>query len=573
MPLKRPLHLRDEAPDQQEDASALKRRRPCPGASSSLCAPPPSRDIISALSDELLVRIFGYMDERALLGLSPVSKRFQRIASDSQLWRPHYYHRFILPRAHRIPGFRPRPSPTLAPSTADSPRRCSRLLLDAPGVSSSGTVDQVDWKKQYKLRHNWSRGRCAVDQVPVRHVEPSPPPESQTLVKVVEGLAVTVDTDAGLRAWDLRPRKDMAQADLGLGMRPTCLAVDDQRLSEGLLGTAVGFQDGTFGIWRLHARDRTFVPRFMQTKSHFGPLVAIAYSHPYVLTATQFGFISLYTFDQYDPDDTETEPEFVDPTQPVPDLQDALLPDPLQLTSLKSHSTRMPLALSIRRAAASVIASIVYTFDAVGGWAIGIQDLDIHRAPNRSRPDVVSSRVAFTLPTQTRKSATPSPMSSPTPLSGRWSNPADDTADGPIRLCYSHPYLLATLPDNCMVLHLCTSTATSLSIAPGIRLWGHTSGISDAEITPRGKAVSVSTRGDEIRLWELEGRVGGSSVEVRPRSQDGKDHEGLRPNLWGLSGYDNLPDKKNWVGFDNEVVVVLKESGDGSESLVVYDFT
>jgi hypothetical protein len=147
--------------------------------------------------------------------------------------------------------------------------------------------------------------------------------------------------------------------------------------------------------------------------------------------------------------------------------------------------------------------------------------------------------------------------------------------DGPIRLCYSHPYLLATLPDNTLVLHLCTSTASTLSISPGIRLWGHTSGISDAEITPRGKAVSVSTRGDEIRVWELEGRVGGTSVEVRPRqpSDDAERHVKARDFSHTPTVVADLDDKKNWVGFDDQMVVVLKEARDGRESLMVYDFT
>ena len=101
-----------------------------------------------------------------------------------------------------------------------------------------------------------------------------------------------------------------------------------------------------------------------------------------------------------------------------------------------------------------------------------------------------------------------------------------------------------------------------------MRLWGHTSGISDADITPRGKAVSVSTRGSEIRLWELEGKVGGSSVAVRPRQPD------LDEVVSSASeGEDvQLDERKNWVGFDEKMVIVLKEAR-GRDSLMVYDFT
>jgi len=597
----------DDDSDQHRDAKRRRSRSPLvpPTARTRHHHPPSRRDLFATLSDELLLRILSFMDERALLDVSPVSHRFHRVAADSQLWRPHYYRRFILPRAHRIPGFR-----TAARSSSKLHYAGQRFLwadggwgrrggLTAPGdVDADGgandpaaaIADSVDWKKQYRLRHNWARGRCAVDEVPVHAAERSPPPEWQTLVKVVDGLAVTADAESGLRAWDLKTRKAIAQRHLrsadGVLSPPTCLAVDDQHLARGTLDISAGFEDGTFGIWRFDAKRRKLTLVHRQAKGYFGELVAVAYGHPYVLTATRLGFITLYTFDDREQGSTEKPDDVGAPPRPdePPALRgkgadDALLPQPRQLTSLKSHSTRLPLALSIRRMATSVVASIAYTFDAVGGWAIGVQDLDI-RPTETCRPDVVSSRVAYTLPTQTRNSATPSPESTPTrtaarsPKHGLGSRDQGDD-DGPIRLCYSHPYLLATLPDNTLVLHLCTSTATSLSISPGIRLWGHTSGISDAEITPRGKAVSVSTRGDEIRVWELEGRVGGSSVEVKPRQHDnasgsmaGGDQR--RPSSRGSNTGE---DKKNWVGFDDEMVVVLKEARDGRESLMVYDFT
>ncbi|KAF4508924.1 hypothetical protein G6O67_005245 [Ophiocordyceps sinensis] len=576
MALKRRLSRREPDGDDQDDAlndrlSPAKRHRVS------------SRDVLSTLSDELVVRILSFMEECVLLAISPVSRRFHRIASDSQLWRRHYYRRFILPRAHRIPGFRAGATaasasrhPSISADLAWERRRRGFIDAAAAADSSASLVDNVDWKKQYKLRHNWARGRCAVDQVPVHDVERTPPPEWQTLVKVVEGLAVTADGRTGLRAWDLKTRKLIAQtrlaADGDVLVPPTCLAVDDQRLAAGVLDISAGFHDGTFGVWRLDVGQGRLTLLFRQIKSYLGQLVAIAYVHPYVLTATSLGFISLYTFDFSDDEDwaktDATRAESIEPrgTAAGRSTGDDLVHAPYQLTSLKSHSTRSPLALSLRKTATSVVASIVYTFDSIGGWAIGIQDLDIHQSSGRSRPDVVNSRVAYTLPTRTRKSATPSPESTPTRSP---SHVLDSGDDGPVRLCYSHPYLLATLPDNCMVLHLCTSTATALTISPGIRLWGHTSGISDAEITPRGKAVSVSTRGDEIRLWELEGRVGGSSVEVRPRPPTDGGGDGRA----GFHDCTDLTDRKNWVGFDNEMVVVLKEAQDGRESLVVYDFT
>lgn len=487
-----------------------------------------SGDNFSSLSDELLVRILSFLDEKTLLGLSPTSRRFCRITADSQLWRPHYYRRFILPRAHKIPGFRSggaarRSASKLRYSAGKSiwadggwGRRGGFVTGAAAGTGAAGTAVSspatVDWKRQYKLRHNWARGQCAVEEVQVHggggggdggdggmEADAASVAEWQTLVKVVEGLAITVDSKTGLRAWDLRTRRLLSQTALdhngtAAAPRPSCLAVDDSLLGSGVLDVAVGFEEGGFGIWRLDLESAHLSVLYRHAKGFFGGgLTAVAYSHPYVLAASALGLISLFSFDQ---------------------------PEAKLITSLKSHNTRSPLALSIRRSSASVVASIAYTFDAVNGWCIGIQNLDIKPSGIAIQPEIITSKLAYTLPTRTRAPAVdPVFFASSRPhLSPRPSPSIDNKAhEGPVRLCYSHPYLLATLPDNTLVLHLCTSTASSLSISPGLRLWGHTSGISDAEITPQGKAVSISTKGNEIRVWDLEGRVGGSSVEVRPR--------------------------------------------------------
>ncbi|TWU71349.1 hypothetical protein ED733_002840 [Metarhizium rileyi] len=580
----------DAKPSQSSSLPASKRLR--------TVGPLHACDNTSTLSDELLIRILSFLDEKTLLSVSPVSRRFNRISSDSQLWRPHYYHRFILPRAHMIPGFRTgstRSSSKLRYSTAKTiwadggwGRRGS-FVSEAKETASTAPREFVDWKMQYKLRHNWARGTCAVDEVQVRGIErDTPAAEWQTMVKVVDGLAVTVDGTSGLRAWDLKTRRLIAKADLGNNKdtnQPSCLAVDDLRLNAGRLDVAVGFEDGTFAIWEVDVKGGKMGLLYQQVESYFGGLVAVAYGHPYILTASRLGFISLFSFDHATDASASAQESAVGledglrlpPVSEPRETAHSSCPafkQPRLLTSLKSHTTRPPLDLSVRRMTASVIASIAYTFDAVGGWCIGIQDLDI-RSSGFAAPDVVTSRVAYTLPTQTRMSTTSSPSSSPDSRA-RSPIPLGPEEDGPIRLCYSHPYLLVTLPDNTLVLHLCTSSASSLSISPGIRLWGHTSGISDAEITPRGKAVSVSTRGDEIRVWELEGRVSGSSVKLRPR-QSSDDMEPLSkvkgPDSTTPRVVADWGDRKNWVGFDEEMVVVLKESLGGRESLLVYDFT
>jgi hypothetical protein len=380
-------------------------------------------------------------------------------------------------------------------------------------------------------------------------------------------------------------------------------------MGEGLLDVAVGFVDGGFGVWRLHIEEKRIARRYRHEKSSNGELIAMAFSYPYLLTATGSVLVSLYTFDvpsaavadeEADANnntDTRKTRESgvnnstgtqVEPGKPVEAQaknvfeSDKLAP-PYLLTSLNSHTSRPPLALSIRKTSLTTVASIAYTFSTRQGWSIGIQDLHIRSLGATAAPEITTTRIAYTTPVDTggrlrtpdtsprtprRHASHESPESRSSPVH---TTPESDIEPGPTTLCYTHPYLLATLPDNTLVLHMCTSNASSLSISRGIRLWGHTSGISDAEITARGKAVSVSSRGEEMRVWELEGRsngLGSRSVEIRPGQSPIKDSTDE-----GGATYD-WDERRNWVGFDDEMVIVLKEkTGGGKESLMVYDFT
>lgn len=129
-------------------------------------------------------------------------------------------------------------------------------------------------------------------------------------------------------------------------------------------------------------------------------------------------------------------------------------------------------------------------------------------------------------------------------------------------------YLLASHADNTLTLYLVKSTATAVSIDSGQRLWGHTSGVSTAHVSGRGKAVSVSARGSELRVWELEGGVSekrrlSASVRVQPQNYPNDDVG----KEWCENGF-------GWLGgFDEEKVVVLREKDEGRQALVVYDFT
>ncbi|KAI0531636.1 hypothetical protein GGR58DRAFT_493026 [Xylaria digitata] len=576
-------------------------------------------DLLSPLSDELLVRILSFLPLHDLLNLAPVSDRFYHLSGDSQIWKRLYYSRFVLPRALRLPSFR-------NGSAQDGKLRCSSRRTIWPDGRKTGWVDMHsaggqgketrNWKSQYKLRHNWARGKCAVEELQLEDESGflgngnSP----KVLVKVLEGIAVTADAATGLRAWDLKTKQLVAQTRLDENdscALPSCMALDGQHLQQKSLDIALGFSDGGFGTWQFHLEQRQIIQGYRHQGSSNGEIICVAFLYPYLLTATKSILVSLYTFDPVRPSNhldyneevgvgIETSKQLGSETVRELDTEECdeknsprgkLLAEvsgekkdklktklcaPHLLTSLKSHTSRAPLALSLRQTAGRTVASIAYTFSTLRGWSLGIQELHIRPVKSRleSRPDVTTTQLAYTLPVNATSRHVPSPPSSPARQRRFLVRPTEEREqyDGPISLSYTHPYLLVTLPDNTLILHLCTSGASSLSISPGIRLWGHTSGISDAEVTARGKAVSVSCRGEEIRVWELEGRTNGRSVEVRPTTK-AMNGDAVSNGLTRENFTAQWDDRRNWVGFDDEMVIVLKESRKGRESLLVYDFT
>jgi len=57
--------------------------------------------------------------------------------------------------------------------------------------------------------------------------------------------------------------------------------------------------------------------------------------------------------------------------------------------------------------------------------------------------------------------------------------------------------------------------------------------------------------------------MGESSVQVRVETE--KERDGRRD--------ENEDARKQWVGFSDEMIIVLKEDGGGGQALMVYDFT
>jgi hypothetical protein len=519
-----------------------------------------SEDPLSQLSDELLLRILSFLPITDLNVCQRLSHKLKSIAADSQLWKALYYNRFVRPRASRLPGMRDADS---APEHLHFSSKLSKWL-DEENLIKRGK--DTNWKKQYKLRNNWTKGNCNVSEIEVAHQPPIPP----LLVRMHEGIVYTADSTGGLRAWSSKKaRRMMGSVSFGTNSPPTSMGLDVSTANTHCHRLAIGFENGAFKVYSFHQEAEKFDEIYAHAPSSNGMLSAVAYCSPYLVTMTATQLLSLYQFPE--------EPKAA-----------KILDPPRLLHSLLSHTVFPPLSLAIRSSSQNIVATIAFAFPTFhSGWCVGIQEIWL--SPDGA---LLDSRLAMSSGTSRPVSAS-HPANPATPPAGMPSTSFSAASPGyskPTSLSYSHPYLLLSHSDNTLTLYLVTSSDKALSIGPGSRLWGHTSSVSGAHVGGRGKAVSVSSRGDELRIWELEGtnrrRLASSDLSVRvqgenfPTTTAGSvdslsDAIKRRGSGLGLAvgEIDDLSVVRGWVGFDEENVVVLKERGVGSQSLVVYDFT
>ena len=540
-----PKRSRDEEHDSVRSPKRAKARSPSAPA-----------DRLSTLSDELLLRVLSFLPIHDLNVCQCLARKYKSIAADSQLWKALYYNRFVRPRASRLPA-------DLQPNHLHYSSKLSKWLDDESLVKKGR---ETNWKRQYKLRHNWTRGACNVNEIQVAEQPPLPP----LLVRMHGSVVYTVDSVGGLRAWSSKKKRGLlAKAELPARSAPTALAIDQtaEESNAAVHRVVVGFENGIFVMYSFDTRTGHLQPGYSHPPSSNGMLSAVAICSPYVVTMTASQLLSLYKFD--------------DPQ---------LLEAPRLLHSLRSHTTWPPLSLAIRPSAQNLVATIAYAIPTfASGWSVGVQEMWLS-----SDGELLDSRLATSNDDGSRgisaslpSSLSPTRIGSPVPTFAA----ATPGYSKPTSLSYSHPYLLLSHPDNTLTLYMVTSTDRALSISGGSRLWGHTSSVSGAHVGMRGKAVSVSARGDELRIWELEGttrrKLASSELSVRVQSPEKlktvdavtglSDAIARRGDGLGLAlqnrGMDDMSVVRGWVGFDEENVVLLKEQSSGCQALVVYDFT
>ncbi|KNG82561.1 WD domain protein [Aspergillus nomiae NRRL 13137] len=310
----------------------------------------------------------------------------------------------------------------------------------------------------------------------------------------------------------------------------------------------------------------------------------MALSFPYILTVSQCNVLSLFSIRAVNENVGHSPVEKIE--------------KPHLLATLKAESILAPMSLSVRVAGSEIISSIVYSFYHIGcGWSIGLQELHFNKSGQQ-----INSRLTTTVDCQygvtalrpsSRVPEEPQSLLS-SDLYGWPTEPSILHREPPTSISYSHPYLLTSHADNTLTVYLVVSTTTSLYVKGGQRLWGHTTSVAAAQVGDHGKAVSVSSRGDEIRIWELEPLISyfgtqrmleEKSIQVSPENKQCQKYDNFGV-LSGVSRCEVNDDQssslersyeldriRGCVGFDDERVLLLRERNIGNQLLELYDFT
>jgi hypothetical protein len=393
------------------------------------------------------------------------------------------------------------------------------------------------------------------------------------LVQFDGNIFIAVDKDAGVRAWDIGRTENGKRKIIGCRRfrkyeqgwkldEPTALGIDG---SDGTMDVVVGFESGGVMILHLDPEDGVegqefgFRVRFiLPPKVVPEKILHLSYSHPYFLTLDAKHDLHAYLFES------------------------TLLDQPRLLTTLHAQALRGPCNLTIRKSKLGpeqmVTASIAYSMPLLhGGWSVGVQDVILDVSDYTGIPQ---TRIGTCIPATYQLNLHPDQTSN---RIGSLSIPAAI----PTSISYSHPYLLTSHRDNTVTLYLVRSTDKEITIGQPRRLWGHTAGVARAGVAGRGRAVSVSHIGGEVRVWELEsiaaavskagvevedGVVGiVESVRVENKSIAFKAEKEFYLDVIPLELENPL--SVEWVGFDDEKVLVLTSDHERDKNVTMYDFT
>ncbi|KEF51262.1 uncharacterized protein A1O9_12612 [Exophiala aquamarina CBS 119918] len=501
------------------------------------------RRSVSGLSDEILLRILSFLTFKDLLVAERVSARFRALATDREIWKARYYDAWVRSRVRRR-------TPIQQLYKAKQFAKPSQRLDygQIPRLSAA-----ADWKRLYKIRSNWDTGAARVREIEIAKA-PSPP----AVAKVHQNMVFTVDERAGLRAWSQNDgtRALRSQVKIRTSAQPTCMAVGTVG---GETRVVLGFDDGGLSLYKFQSAQGFSVE--CSHTSLDGPLMAVTLAESHIMTISKTRFLSVYHTRSKEDSTVAGE---------------SLIP----IARLQSDASFAPVSIALRKIPGAIIASIAYAFNRLqSGWCLGLQEIRLSNAGQ-----VMNSRIASTIDTAVDaikkdghhwELTTRSTSSLPLPLHPQLTS-------APTSLSYEHPFVVCSLSDNTLMSFLVLSNTDSLEIHTGRRLWGHTSGVCGVQVNGRGKVVSISSRGNEIRSWELEDvmtTVVPSRTSTAIKAVDGlagvvaamaQRRAGLGLALSEMEKEQALT--RRWVGFDDEQVVILGDRGQ-SQIMALYDFT
>ncbi|KAK9447122.1 uncharacterized protein V1518DRAFT_422269 [Limtongia smithiae] len=528
-------------------------------------------------SNEAMLLIFSYLSSPDLAICSRVSRKFHSFANDEIVWKGLFYDTFIRPRTMRAQrilscaGLRKLRIEWFNRTANTIPHQ---VLSSAPSLST--TMSGGEWKALFKLHHNWHKGRCSIGAFDVSHLASHAASKAATVhtkatpedlvVRFSGKLIFTADAEHGLCAWtndghlvsSTPVPKEYCDDKAIDGERksrfpygpPSALYVhasnNEQRAKETeknsgeLLTVVVGFVHGGFAMYSMSTQGTDFKllhiqrPRAYCEHQDLDPITSIVSEHPFVVTLSRLNRVEIYKFDA----------------------------DAAEIASLiytiRSHNITGPTTLSLRRARSTnvVYATIAYTHTCISsGWTVAVQEIKL----DDTSDNIVSLRAASSLP------------SSSSPASKRktrfdYNHILWPSFSMPTSLSYAHPFLLTSHADNTLAVYHVRSTASELSIGPGCRLWGHTSAVANVEVQDRGRAVSISQSGREMRVWDLEA----AAIEDVNKTQHAM--ESVRVVIDNYKDIDDEGRVGKFLGFDEEKVVV-EQQRQRSRMVMVYDFT
>ncbi|KAK9458832.1 uncharacterized protein V1516DRAFT_629749 [Lipomyces oligophaga] len=467
---------------------------------------------ISSLSTEAVLSILSYLNAADLATISKVSKKFQILADDEVLWHNLFEENF----------------PRLGNQAWDR-----------------GALADLSWKSKYRLRYNWSAGRCHTrrfdmmsggDLVNWSSRQTETFKDKRTIVQSIGSRIFTASRKDGLRAWNFEGHLEAKFAE----ENPERF---EHYLRDDLDVYPFGLETRSMSFYKMSKdSDSIFIVRGMD----LGPLELYSFSS----SLLQFTYLTY----QLPPNknrsaviETVCEPPFLvvltdKPFVYVYSIEDISKENDMKLiTSLSSPPILGPTSLSIRKENDTidgevVIAAIGYFQEGIGQTTQGpvLQEICLS-VKTRS---ILQTRVAIHEQPPRRNFQFSHALRLMRPVS----------TSRIIQIVHSHPFLISVHSDNTLTLYKITASRHDLKISFGSRLWGHTTGVQDVRISGYSRrAVSAAPDGTELRIWDLD-TDRGTSVQIA------RDPE-----------FDD--DACKIVGFDDRHVIVERLN-----SIVIYDF-